>query len=226
MKRRSGAACSADRAADPRAAGGEGGGSGGLTEGGPPSAAATAAVDMPPPPVAPRCPALALFRWEERAGPSDVWDSLPFPPGGPGVLGRLLSAAAGSNLFRERRGEGCVFTPTLSANINVDAALQLLPLMSDEDVEMAVQLWQMGPGGAGSVIGIVVREEGLPVPPSFLRSGRGLLPPRPPPALANALPFDVWACIFSAIASSRCVGGANVFTFFCSCPPSPPFAPP
>ena len=214
MKRRSGAARSVDRAADPRVESGEGGGNAGLTAGGPPAAtAAVASVGAPPPPVAPRWPALALFRWEERAGPSDVWDSLPFPPGGTGLLGRLLSAAAGSELLRARRGEGHAPALMLSAKFNVSDALQLLPLMSDEDVEKAVQLWQMGPGSAGGVIGIVVREEGLPIPPAFLCSGRGLLTSRPPPALANALPFDMWACIFSAITSSRCVGGVNVFTF-------------
>ena len=209
MKRRSGAARSVARAA-----GGAGEG-GGLLAGGVPADAA-APNSVPPPLVAPRWPARALFRWEERAGPSEAWDSLPFPPGGPGLLGRLRAAAASSELFRARRGEGVVPALTMSVKFNVLDVLQLLPLISDEGVEKVVQLWQMAPGSAGGVIAIAVREDGggaggggLPAPPPFLRAGRGLLPPRPPPALGNALPVEMWACIFNAIGSSRCVGGGT-----------------
>ena len=169
------------------------------------------------PPAGPR----ALFRWEERAGPSDAWDSLPFPPGGPGLLGRLRDAAASSELFRARRGEGRT-PPSLALSVKLKFAdvLQLLPLISDEGVEKAIQLWHMTPSSAVGVITITTREGGaaglsgsspplelppgeLPVPHSFLRAGRGLLSPRPPPALGNALPVEMWTCMFNAIGSSR-----------------------
>ena len=199
-----------------------------------------AAMSVPPPLGSPRWPASALFRWEEQAGPRDVWDVLPFPQEGPGVFGRLSESVAGSSLFRGHDGLSPALI-VLSAGLNVGGALQLLPLKNDEDVGKAVQLWQLCPATAG-VIAISVRGEGaaanaaalnggvagsrvqLP-PPLLLHRGGGPRWPRPAPAtLASSLPVDFWTCVLNAITSCRCVA----FAVFCkggeggSLPPSFP----
>ena len=176
------------------------------------------AAGAPPPAsgsAAPRWPAGSFFRWEEGAGPRDVWDALPFPPGGPGVFGRLLAAAAGSSLFRGR-GEGDGPSLALSAVLSVGGFALPAPLRDDEDVEKAVQLWRRSPGTAGVIV--ITLQEGGASAASIPRSGGAAgsrepslgasRQPRTAPAvtaaLGNAFPVDAWACVLNAVACGRC----------------------
>ena len=76
-----------------------------------PDAAGAGAGALPPRPAAPPQdggttsspgPASVRVRWDEQAHEDsrDVWDVLPFPPQGPGVLGLLRDAVARCSLFR------------------------------------------------------------------------------------------------------------------------------
>ena len=164
-----------------------------------------------PPPSGSRWPSSALVRWE---GPRDVWDILPFPPQGPGVLGLLRDAVARCSLFRGRRGEEPSLVLSLSVVLSAGGASRTLPLKNDEDVEKAVLLWLRYPGTA-EIIDVTTREEGVaanlgggaevPWDPPLC----GSRPPRPAPiaaaALGNSFPVDAWACVFAAVACSRCV---------------------
>ena len=127
------------RAARP-AAPAEGPGGGAL------SVSAAAAANVNEPVVsAPRWPESALFRWEERAGPRDVWDTVPFPHGGPGVFGRLRDSVIASKLLRGH-GEGRAST-ALSAELGGGSgASYSLPLADDDDMNKAVHLWGMCQG--------------------------------------------------------------------------------
>ena len=165
---------------------------------------------------APRWPVSVLFRWEEQAGLRGAWDILPFPPGGPGVLGRLLAAASESRSCGRSEVE---LAPALSAKLIAGGASWLLPLEDDRDVEKAVQLWQLCPGIPG-VIDIVAREgggrgaretrgpraagPGNP-PPSLLNSGGGPLLPSQATVVSafEDANVDVWMGVLSAVASSR-----------------------
>ena len=218
MAHRSVAAQAEARAAGPEEADGS------KTAGDPAAAAALGAASAAAhlPAGALRWPASALFRWEDQGGSLDVWDYLSFPPRGHGMLGRLLSAVTSSKLFRGRER---IPTLLLIARLSPAGSDPMsLPLYDDEDVEKAVSLWRMCPGVPG-VITIAVNEEGerdaapallgeAGAPPSRPRIGGGPWPSRPAPFaafLGNALPVDMWACVFNAVASSRCVEGA--------CPP-------
>ena len=225
MTRRSRAARPAARAAGPEGPGeGPPGGGGADVSTGANAAVAGASVEAganAPPPLsaALRWPTSALFRWEERAGPLDVWSALPFPPpgGGPGLLARLRTAAASSKLFRAR-GAGRASAPaiSLSAELSVCGERQLFPLNDDEDVEQAIQMmWRPSPGTA-DVFSLAVREgegggttttagHGASPLSHFLGGGGESRPPRPAPALGNALPLEMWACVLNAVASSRSV---------------------
>ena len=226
------------RAARPeaRAPGGNPGGAQ-LDEGVPPAGNGSASeAHVAPPSVAPRWPASVYFRWEEKAGPRDVWDSLPFPQEGAGVFGRLRAAAAGCKLFRAR---GAPPAFSLSASCCASGLFSLVPLNDDEDVEKAIGLMgQLCPGTA-SVLAIAVREEEeaafaapavprsigaavpreppLPAPPLHGRGDGGpraaRLAPAAAAALGNALPVELWACILNAAASSRCGADAVAFPF-------------
>ena len=184
-------------------------------------AADGAALNAP----APHWPSSVLFRWEEKAGPRDAWDALPFPPLGAGVCDRLRAAALRSLLFSGRGVEGRTSTLRLSAALSVGGAPQLLPLNDDGNVEKAVKLlWTLCPATA-SVFAVAVREEGggpiasaaalrgdgaagpfePPLPLPLRHGGGGSQPPRPAPAaaLGNALPVEMWAGVMKAVASSR-----------------------
>ena len=138
----------------------------------------------------PRWPSTVFFRWEDGAGPRDMWDALPFPLAGPNVFGRLLNAVSGSSLIRGRGVEGGRVL-SLSAALSVGPLFPPVPLKSDEDVEKAVGMWQPPPGTAG-VITIAVREEegaaAAAVPP--LSGGEVGSPPPPP----RRVPTDVTCC--------------------------------
>ena len=194
-----------------------------------PAAAGEGAEAAFPPWGVPRRPAIMLFRWEQQAGPRDVWDAFPFPQAGSGVFNRLHDAASSSRLFAHGRGGNVL---ALSAELNVGG---VLPLRDDEDVEKALRLWQPSPGNVG-VIAIVVRGAsaspavhrcigavGLGEPPllaPLLHGGGGdggpraaRLAPAAAAALGNALPVELWACILNAAASSRCGADAVAFPF-------------
>ena len=183
---------------------------------GAPLAGAAAASPSAPPSVAPHWPSSVLFRWEEQAGPSNVWDAPKFPPGGPGVFGRLRAIAVSSKIFRGRTS-----VPALSAALGTGASCRLLPLEDDEDVENAVRLWAHGPGIVMGAIDVVVREAAIaeegPVPPlPLLLASGGPQPPRPAPpatALGSALPVEMWMCVLKAVTSSRCVGHPTLSDF-------------
>ena len=146
----------------------------------PPGDAASTNV---PPLSAPRWPDIALFRWEEHAGPRDAWDALKFPKGGPGVLGRLRAVVLGSKLHG--RNDDRVPSLFLSAALSVGGAPQLFPMDDDEDIEKIVQLMRlMCPASAG-VIAIAVRAV----------------------SRADELPVDFWTCVFNAVTSCRHVIG-------------------
>ena len=217
------------------AGGTEGGGPGGVADAITPAARGDAAAagaatnnGVPPPASVATCwPASAFFRWEDGAGPRDAWDALPFPPGGPGVFGRLLATATRVSLFHGRR---CGFAPApaLSAVLNLSGVLQLIPLKGDDDVEKVVRLaGQLSPGTA-AVLTFAVREEGASAAAASAAAAAaapthisvGTLPPRPAPAAAAALgdafPVDAWTAILNVMASSRCV----VYVFPGAIPPS------
>jgi len=236
----------ATRPAAPSVAGGGGGAGDGPGGAAPPVVAgsgtgnpAAAAAGTPPAPeaaannssaplpsgAAPRWPASAFFRWEDGAGPRDAWDALPFPPGGPGVLGRLRAAATGSKLFRDGRpGGGEDRTFSLSAELNLGGLSHLVPLKEDEDVLKAIQLWLPPPGAGGGMAIAVCREEGgasNAAAPRSVCGAAGSWPPShslrrdplprsaPAVSLGNAFPVDAWTCVINAVASSRC-GGDSV----------------
>ena len=150
---------------------------------------------MPSSGAAPRWPASAFFRWEDDAGPRDAWDALPFPPGGPGVLGRLRAAVAGSKLFRYERSAPA---PALSAELNLGSVSRLLPLKEDRDVEKVIQAWQLPPC-PGGVLALAIQRGG----------GDGVVA-----GLSNAFPIDAWACVLDAMEFCRCgMGSIGCFMF-------------
>ena len=162
-----------------------------------------------------RWPATVLFRWKEKSGPRDAWDTFPFPQGGSGVYGRLRAAAFSSTLFQSARGEGRV--PALSVELSVGGASRVLLLQTDKDVEKAVQLLSQLYPATASVFVIVVRGGAAEVsqtPLPLLSGGVGPRPPSPAPvagaAPENALPIDAWTCILNVLTCRCvCVGGGG-----------------
>ena len=163
----------------------------------------------------PLWPASALVRWARdlntRTGsagmlnePDDParleWDAVPFPTNGPAVLSRLRSVVAGCSLFRSlgcrQGGGGAASGPQVFVRLDNrldDPDSIVLPLLGDEDVAKAVQLWTSAPSPFG-IIYIDVRKE-------VAIGSRG--PRAALPLAVSSLPVDMWACILKAVKCSR-----------------------